>query len=221
MQDFLQSNMDEFLPLRDVVFNTLRQAILTGELKPGERLMEIHLADRLGVSRTPIREALRRLEQERLIRDSGKGSVVLGITLEDLEDIMDIRLRCEGLAAFYAAKNRTEADAKRLQQLCDLQDFYFEKGDFDHLRQIDDEFHESIYEISGRTVLMDTLRPLHRKTQRYRRNSLASRRQKSIDEHKAIGHAICDGNAELAQQLVSQHIANAKITMIERFSQNG
>ena len=161
--------------------------------------------------------------QERLIRDSGKGSVVLGITLEDLEDIMDIRLRCEGLAAFYAAKNRTEADAKRLRQLSELQDFYFEKGDYDHLREIDDEFHESIYEISGRTVLMDTLRPLHRKTQRYRRNSysIPARRQKSINEHKAICDAICDGNAELAEQLVSQHIENAKITMIERFSQNG
>ena len=163
------------------------------------------------------------MEQERLIRDSGKGSVVLGITLEDLEDIMDIRLRCEGLAAFYAAKNRTEADAQRLRQLSELQDFYFEKGDFDHLREIDDEFHESIYEISGRTVLMDTLRPLHRKTQRYRRNSysIPTRRQKSINEHKAICDAICAGDAQLAEELVSQHIANAKTTMIERFSQNG
>lgn len=215
--------MAEFktVSLADQVFEKLESDIISGVYPRGEVLTELKLVEQLNVSRTPIREALRRLEQERLIRDSGKGSVVLGITLEDLEDIMDIRLRCEGLAAFYAAKNRTEADAKRLQQLCDLQDFYFEKGDFDHLRQIDDEFHESIYEISGRTVLMDTLRPLHRKTQRYRRNSLASRRQKSIDEHKAIGHAICDGNAELAQQLVSQHIANAKITMIERFSQNG
>ena len=104
-----------------------------------------------------------------------------------------------------------------------MQDFYFEKGDYDRLRQIDDEFHESIYEISGRTVLMDTLRPLHRKTQRYRRNSysIPARRQKSINEHKEICDAICAGDAELADKLVSRHIENAKQTMIERFSQNG
>ena len=209
--------------IRDQVYQILRDEICAGKYAPGSWLQETELTEYLGVSRSPVREALRRLEQERLIRDSGKGSVVLGITLEDLEDIMDIRLRCEGLAAFYAAKNRTEADAKRLRQLSELQDFYFEKGDYDHLREIDDEFHESIYEISGRTVLMDTLRPLHRKTQRYRRNSysIPARRQKSINEHKAICDAICDGNAELAEQLVSQHIENAKNTMIERFSQNG
>ena len=209
------------ISLADQVFDKLETDIISGVYPRGEVLTELKLVEQLNVSRTPIREALRRLEQERLIQDSGKGSVVLGITLEDLEDIMDIRLRCEGLAAFYAAKNRTEEDAKRLRQLCELQDFYFEKGDFDHLREIDDEFHESIYEISGRTVLMDTLRPLHRKTQRYRRNSLASRRQKSIDEHKAICEAICDGDAERSDRLISQHIENAKITMIERFSQNG
>ena len=211
------------ISLADQVFEKLESDIISGVYPRGEVLTELKLVEQLNVSRTPIREALRRLEQERLIRDSGKGSVVLGITLEDLEDIMDIRLRCEGLAAFYAAKNRTEADAKRLRQLSELQDFYFEKGDYDHLREIDDEFHESIYEISGRTVLMDTLRPLHRKTHRYRRNSysIPARRQKSINEHKAICDAICDGNAELAEQLVSQHIENAKITMIERFGQNG
>ncbi|MGM9604423.1 MAG: GntR family transcriptional regulator [Faecousia sp.] len=209
------------ISLADQVFDKLETDIISGVYPRGEVLTELKLVEQLNVSRTPIREALRRLEQERLIRDSGKGSVVLGITLEDLEDIMDIRLRCEGLAAYYAAKNRTEEDARRLRQLSELQDFYFAKGDFDHLREIDDEFHESIYEISGRTVLMDTLRPLHRKTQRYRRNSMAARRQKSIDEHKAICDAICAGDANLAEKLVSQHIENAKITMIERFSQNG
>ena len=149
--------------------------------------------------------------------------MVLGITLEDLEDIMDIRLRCEGLAAFHAAQNRTQEEADRLKQLSELQDFYFEKGDYDHLRELDDEFHESIYEFSRRTVLMDTLGPLHRKTQRYRRSSysIPDRRQKSINEHKAICQAICAQDARLAEKLVSQHIENAKHTMIERFSQNG
>ena len=211
------------ISLADQVFEKLESDIISGVYPRGEVLTELKLVEQLNVSRTPIREALRRLEQERLIRDSGKGSVVLGITLEDLEDIMDIRLCCEGLAAFHAAKNRSQEDAKHLRQLSELQDFYFEKGDYDRLREIDDEFHETIYEISGRTVLMDTLRPLHRKTQRYRRSSysIPDRRKKSINEHKAICDAICAQDAELAERLVSQHIANAKTIMIERFSQNG
>ena len=211
------------ISLADQVFEKLENDIIAGVYPRGEVLTELKLVEQLNVSRTPIREALRRLEQERLIRDSGKGSVVLGITLEDLEDIMDIRLCCEGLAAFHAAKNRSQEDAKHLRQLSELQDFYFEKGDYDRLREIDDEFHETIYEISGRTVLMDTLRPLHRKTQRYRRSSysIPDRRKKSINEHKAICDAICAQDAELAERLVSQHIANAKTIMIERFSQNG
>lgn len=209
------------ISLADQVFDKLENDIISGVYARGEVLTELKLVEQLNVSRTPIREALRRLEQERLIQDSGKGSVVLGITLEDLEDIMNIRLRVEGLAAYYAAKNRSEADAQHLRKLSELQDFYYEKGDIDQLREIDDEFHECIYEISGRTVLMDTLRPLHRKTQRYRRNSLASRRGVSIAEHKAICDAICAGDAELSEKLVCLHIENAKITMIERFNQNG
>ncbi len=211
------------ISLADQVFEKLESDIISGVYPRGEVLTELKLVEQLNVSRTPIREALRRLEQERLIRDSGKGSVVLGITLEDLEDIMDIRLRCEGLAAFHAARNRTEEEAARLEQLSELQDFYFEKGDYDHLRELDDEFHESIYAFSRRVVLMDTLRPLHRKTQRYRRSSysVADRRQKSISEHKAICQAICTQDAALAETLMCRHIENAKKIMIERFSQNG
>lgn len=209
------------ISLADQVFEKLENDIISGVYPRGEVLTELKLVEQLNVSRTPIREALRRLEQERLIRDTGKGSLVLGITLEDLEDIMDIRLRVEGLAAYYAAQNRSEADIQHLRHISELQDFYTEKGDIDKLREIDDDFHETIYEVSGRTVLMDTLRPLHRKTQRYRRNSLASRRSTSVAEHKAICEAICAGDAKLAETLVCLHIQNAKITMIERFNQNG
>lgn len=208
------------ISLADQVFEKLESDIISGVYAKGEVLTELKLVEQLNVSRTPIREALRRLEQERLIRDSGKGSVVLGITLEDLKDIMDIRLRVEGLAAYHAALNRTEADIIRLKQICELQDFYFVREDLDHLREIDDQFHDAIYEMSGRVVLQDTLRPLHRKTQRYRRNALIVCRAKSIQEHKAICAAIGSGDAELSERLVSQHIENAKNIMIERFTQN-
>ena len=202
--------------LADQVFEKLEDDIITGVYPRGEILTELKLVEQLGVSRTPIREALRRLEQERLIEDCSKGSVVLGITTEDLEDIMNIRQRIEGLAAYYATKNLTEESTKRFKQISDLQDFYYEKQDMDNLRKMDDAFHEAIYELSGRTVIRDTLQPLHHKTQRYRRISMADpqRVENTMQEHKAMYEAIVSGNAELAAELTEKHIENAKIHMI-------
>ena len=218
MGDFKQPIIDDFLPLRDVVFRTLRQAILTGEMKPGERLLEIHLANKLGVSRTPIREALRRLEQERLINDTGKGSVVLGITEEDLLDIMNIREHIEALAAYYATVNATDDDRKELRHIMDLQDFYYSKWDVEHLRQVDDAFHDTICFMSRRAVITDTLVPLHRKTRRYRRQAMQDKERAShtLAEHHEICDSICSGDAELARSLLSKHIENAKIYMLGR-----
>ena len=98
-----QLEMNEYLPLRDVVFQTLRQAILKGELKPGERLMEIQLAEKLGVSRTPIREAIRMLEQEGLaVTMPRKGAEVAKMTLKDMEDVLEIREALDELAVKIA-----------------------------------------------------------------------------------------------------------------------
>lgn len=204
--------------LADQVFEKLENDIITGVYARGEILTELKLVENLGVSRTPIREALRRLEQERLIAESGKGSVVLGITLEDLVDIMDIRQRIEGLAAYYAAKNITPEGVERLRTINQLQDFYYGKRDIEHLREMDDQFHDAIYELSGRAVIHDTLLPLHKKTQRYRRISIedSTRLDKSMQEHRAIFEAIAAGNAGQAEQLVHQHIVNAKESMVER-----
>ena len=217
--------MAEFksVSLASQVFEKLETDIITGVYPRGEVLTELKLVEQLGVSRTPIREALRRLEQERLIEESGRGSVVLGITVEDLVDIMDIRQRVEGLAAYYATKNLTEEGAEKLRQISELQDFYYEKQDLDHLRQMDDRFHDAIYQLSNRPVLRDTLVPLHRKTQRYRKISIGdkNRLEKSIQEHRAISQAIISGDAELAAQLITAHIESAKKNMIERCYQNG
>ncbi len=217
--------MAEFktVSLADQVFEKLENDIITGIYPRGEILTELKLVEQLGVSRTPIREALRRLEQERLIKDSGKGSVVLGITLEDLEDIMNIRQHVEGLAAYYAACNATEEGKAALRHISELQDFYYEKRDIDNLQKMDDQFHDALYEMSHRTVLHDTLLPLHRKTMRYRKAAIKNeqRLQSSVNEHKEIIQAIADGNSELAQKLMSQHIYNAKVHMIERFVENG
>ena len=209
--------------LADQVFEKLENDIITGVYARGEILTELKLVENLGVSRTPIREALRRLEQERLIAESGKGSVVLGITLEDLVDIMNIRQRIEGLAAYYATKNLTEEGKQRLRSISELQDFYYQRHDIEHLRQMDDQFHVAIYELSGRTVIHDTLEPLHKKTQRYRRISIEDdgRLANSIREHQAIYQAIVTGDAEKAEALICQHITNAKESMIKRFQYNG
>lgn len=209
------------ISLADQVFDKLENDIIAGVYPRGEILTELKLVEQLNVSRTPIREALRRLAQERLIQDTGKGSLVLGITLEDLEDIMDIRLRVEGLAAYYATVNLTDEGAQNLRRISELQDFYYEKHDIDQLQKIDDEFHHAIYTLSSRTVLQDTLLPLHRKTLRYRRNSIAVRSEKTMSEHKAICAAILARDAEQAEQLMCMHIRNAKEKMIERFNQNG
>lgn len=209
--------------LADQVFEKLENDIIIGIYPRGEILTELKLVEQLGVSRTPIREALRRLEQERLIADSGKGSVVLGITEEDLLDIMNIRERIEGLTAYYAACNMTEEGRQKLTHIVDLQEFYHEKGDADRLQQVDDEFHDMICQLSGRTVLMDTLVPLHRKTRRFRLISMrdSSRTAKTKVEHRAIYDALMAGDAEQAMALTTQHIANAKEHMIRGLKHNG
>lgn len=209
--------------LADQVYDKLERDIILGVYPRGEILTELKLVEQLGVSRTPIREALRRLEQERLIADSGKGSVILGITEDDLLDIMNIRLRIEGLASYYATVNMTEEGIKDLENIVELQSFYFSKRDTEHLEQLDEKFHDLICVLSQRTVIKDTLQPLHRKTKRYRRASIDKRHRtpRSIEEHWDIYRAIAAGDAKLAEELTVKHIENAMKSMLEGMSQNG
>lgn len=209
--------------LADQVFSRLENDIILGVYPRGEILTELKLVEQLGVSRTPIREALRRLEQERLIEDSGKGSVVLGITVDDLVDIMNIRQSVEGLASYYATVNITDNGITELTHIMDLQDFYYSKRDYEHLRQIDDNFHDLICALSKRTVISDTLIPLHRKTRRYRKASIENEQRlvHMIEEHRGIFNAIKSGDAKLAETLTAQHIENAKNNMLEGLKQNG
>ena len=209
--------------LAEQVFEKLENDIIHGVYAKGEILTELKLVEQLGVSRTPIREALRRLEQERLIEDTGKGSKVLGITEDDLVDIMNIRQRIEGLAAYHATLNLTEEGRKQLTHIVDLQEFYFEKKDAERLRQVDDQFHDLICILSKRTVITDTLIPLHHKTRRYRRLAMNDweRVPKTKQEHFEIYQAIASGNAELAEELTTKHISNAKIHMLEGMKNNG
>ena len=209
--------------LADQVFDKLENDIIQGVYPKGEILTELKLVEQLGVSRTPIRDALRRLEQERLIADTGKGSLVLGITDDDLLDIMNIRQRIEGLAAYYATLNMTEEGKKELTHIVDLQEFYFNKNDADRLRQVDDQFHDLICILSKRTVITDTLIPLHHKTRRFRRIAMEdwARATKTKGEHYEIYKAIVSGDANLAEELTTRHIMNAKKHMMEEMKFNG
>ena len=201
--------------LADQVFERLENDIIQGVYQKGELLTELKLVEQLGVSRTPIREALRRLEQERLIEDAGKGSRVIGISEEDVIDIMCIRQDIEALATYYATINMTPQGLEELSHIVDLMDFYFAKWDPEHLRRADDDFHEAICRLSRRTVINDTLVPLHRKTRRYRKIAMEDKNRATctLQEHHEIFEAIKAGNAELARELSAKHISNAKIHM--------
>ena len=203
--------------LADQVFEKLENDIIQGVYTRGDVLTELKLVDQLGVSRTPIREALRRLEQERLIEDTGKGSVILGISVMDVEDIMTIRERVEGIAARHAAERVTDKDREELKHLMELQEFYFQKGDAERLREIDDQFHDAICRMSGRAVIMDTLIPLNRKTKRYRRLAMDDwyRVPKTKQEHVDVYEAIIAGDGEAAQRATEEHIRNARLHITE------
>ena len=199
------------ISLADQVFDHLENDILSGKYQRGEILTESKLSAELGVSRTPIREALRRLEQEHIIEELGKGSVVIGITEKDLEDIFMIRKSLECQVAALAAKNRTEEQLKQLREALEFQEFYLNKNDPDQIKLMDSRFHETLYKLSGSTAFYDTLVPLHKKIQKYRRASVtnSSRAEASVAEHRKIYEAIESQNTALAAKYASEHVENA------------
>lgn len=145
MKEFEANNENDYLPLRDVVFNTLRTSILTGELKPGERLMEIHLADKLGVSRTPIREAIRKLELEGLVTMiPRRGAEVAQITEKNLRDVLEVRRALDALAVELACERITEDELAELKKACENFELETKRGNANQVAQADVELHDII-----------------------------------------------------------------------------
>ena len=206
------------LSLAEQVFDRLETDILSGKYQQGELLTEMKLVSDLGVSRTPIREALRRLEQERIIEITLKGILIRGVTQKDLIDILSIRMRVEGLAAYEAAKNITDEQLEELREAIELQEFYVPKHDADRINTMDSKFHLLIYKFSGSNALYDTLMPLHKKVLKYRKASVENvvRSTYSSQEHRAIFEAIAARNPELAEERMIAHIANAKAHIEQR-----
>ena len=199
------------ISLSDQVFEHLESNILSGVYQRGQIITELQLCSELGVSRTPIREALRRLFQEHLIEDSPKGTMVLGITPKDFRDMSEIRLRIEELAVRGFVKCADSDGLKALNEAVDFQEFYLARGDVDQLKSLDGRFHEIIYSGCGSMILRDTLSPLHKKIQQYRRNALRTpdRAAHSVKEHREILQAIQARDADLAAERMNQHIQNA------------
>lgn len=204
--------------IADQIFEQLERDILIGEYEVGEVLTESRLSEKLGVSRTPIREALRRLEQEHIIEESSRGAVVVGITKSDMADIYEIRKRLEGLAARKAAENATDDDIENLRKIVDLQEFYTAKKDADSIKNADTAFHESFYKCSRSPNLYYTLIPLHKKAVKYRKASMmnSSRASDSLAEHKEIFEAIVKRDPDAAEKAALQHVIRARDSIFDK-----
>lgn len=203
MQDNLSMQMNEFLPLRDVVFNTLRQAILTGELKPGERLMEIHLANKLGVSRTPIREAIRKLELEGLVTMiPRRGAEVAQITEKSMNDVLEIRRALDALCVELACERITEEDLGRLKQACEAFEAAVRTKDIKKVAKADVELHDIIVQATGNQRLVQLINNLSEQMYRYRFEYIKDigQHQRLIEEHRMIYESIVKKDKEGASR---------------------
>lgn len=207
----MQPQMDEFLPLRDVVFNTLRQAILTGELQPGERLMELHLADKLGVSRTPIREAIRKLELEGLvIMIPRRGAEVAQITEKSMKDVLEVRRALDALCAELACERITEQELKALKEACTAFEQAIQTGNIQKIAQADVALHDIIVQATGNQRLIQLVNNLAEQMYRYRFEYIkdASQHQNLAEEHRIIYESIRNKDKETAAQAAKTHIDN-------------
>ena len=208
---------EKSLSLEEMVYTNLEEEILSGKLTRGTSLGEIPISLRLGVSRTPVRGALHRLSEDGLVEIlPNRGAVVLGINSEDLIDIYHIRMRLEGLASTSAAERISEEDLTKLSDAVELAEFYINKKDTEHLKELDTQFHSIIYRASGNRLLNKVLSELHRKTKAYRKLSLSvpGRLEKSAFEPREILMAIKERNPEKADRLTSLHIERALENML-------
>ena len=218
----LEMHMDEYLPLRDVVFNTLRRAILKGELKPGERLMEIALAEKLGVSRTPIREAIRKLELEGLVvMAPRKGAKVASITERDLNDGLEGRKGMEVLAGALACQRITREELEKLDEIEKRFQAQIEAGNLTELAEVDVEFHDTIYKATNNQRLVQLLNNLREQMYRYRVEYLKdiAVRRTLAEEHRSICQALKAKDEKKALDYIRVHIDNQQKAIIRGLNQ--
>jgi DNA-binding GntR family transcriptional regulator len=216
MGNDLKVNMNEYLPLRDVVFNTLRQAILKGELAPGERLMEIQLAERLGVSRTPIREAIRKLELEGLVlMIPRKGAEVAKISEKSLRDVLEVRRSLEELAIELACQRMLPDAIGELEQRQEEFKNAVLNGNPMEIAETDEAYHDVIYKGTCNDRLIQMINNLREQMYRYRLEYIKDedKRQILLLEHDNILEAVKRRKVEEAKEAMREHIDNQEITV--------
>ncbi len=203
------------ISIADQIFEQLEKDILSGQYARGELLSEVGLAKQLGVSRTPVREAIRRLEQENILHETGRGLLVVGISPEDMMDMYEIRLQIEGPAARRAAARITDDELAAMRETLDLQRFYVDKGaeaNSDQIKNLDSRFHEQLYSSCGSKAFSDTLLGLHKKITKFRRASVSkrSRAMQSLEEHEAIYEALAAHDGDAAATAATEHAMRAR-----------
>lgn len=219
MDDYMQSTMDDFLPLRDVVFKTLRQAILTGDLKPGERLMEIHLANKLGVSRTPIREAIRKLELEGLVTMvPRRGAQVAQITEKSMSDVLEVRRALDELAVELACLRITDEEKEKLKEACAAFEKAVVTDDIRAIAKADVAFHDIIFQSTGNARLSQLVNNLAEQMYRYRYEYIKDEKRHDVlvNEHLKIYDSIIQGDIPSAKEAIRVHIENQEKSIIHQ-----
>lgn len=204
--------------LRGRVFHKLRDDILSGKYEENEELKEVAIGEELGVSRTPVREAFRQLELEGLIQIiPNKGAYVTGITEKDVKDIYMIRSLLEGLCASWATEHITQEQLAEMEENIYLSKFHAQKGHLEQLAELDNRFHDIMYEACDSKILEHQLKDFHQYVLRVRRKTLASKNRgpKSNEEHEEILQAIKAGDGERAEQLANRHMINAYDNMVK------
>lgn len=223
MDNLTKLNLDDYKPLRDVVFENLREAILEGKLRPGQRLMEVQLAEQLGVSRTPVREAIRKLELEGLVvMLPRKGAYVANMSLKDVIDVLEVRASLEGLSASLAAERITPEDIERLKKISEEFNKSTLESDIETLLKKDVEFHECIFRATNNKKLHQLINSLWEQVYRFRVTYISDydSSKSIIEEHQNILNAIVSGDSELAKKYATEHIEKAEQFMIERAMNN-
>ena len=215
--DVKQEVTDKF-SLRGRVFHKIREDILSGKYKDNEELKEVAIGEELGVSRTPVREAFRQLELEGLIQIiPNKGAYVTGITVKDVKDIYMIRSKLEGLCARWATENISEEQLEEMEENIYLSEFHASKGHSEQIAEMDNRFHEILYEACNSKMLEHQLRDFHEYVLRVRKKTLSKnkRSEASTREHRMIMEAIKNKNADEAERLANIHIVNAYDNMVK------
>ncbi len=203
--------------LRGRVFARLRENILSGRYREHEALKETDISEEMGVSRTPVREALRQLELEGLVQIiPNKGAYVTGITQKDVEDIYAIRALLEGLCARWATERITKEQLEAMEEALYLSEFHASKGNAQQLTELDNQFHEILYEACGSKMLGHTLQDFHEYVKRIRKRTLSDheRGREAVQEHRRIMEAIRQKDADRAEELATLHMRNAYANMI-------